>query len=120
MLTHWGRNRSRGERLPLPWIVRALSYDTARTVGLMDRGLIAAGYKADLNVIDFDRLCLHPPQVTYDLPGGGRRLVQRADGYRATVVSGAVVYRDGEPTGELPGRLVRGPQQAPDAGAFGQ
>ena len=75
--------------------------------------------KADLNVIDFDRLCLHPPQVTYDLPGGGRRLVQRADGYRATVVSGAVVYRDGEPTGELPGRLVRGPQQAPDADAFG-
>ncbi len=117
MLTHWGRNRSRGERLPLPWIVRALSYDTARTVGLMDRGLIAAGYKADLNVIDFDRLCLHPPQVTYDLPGGGRRLVQRADGYLATVVSGAVVYRDGKPTGELPGRLVRGPQQAPAAAA---
>lgn len=93
--------------------VSAFSRETARTVGLLDRGLIAPGYKADLNVIDFDRLRLHSPEVTYDLPTGGRRLVQRADGYAATIVSGTIVHRDGEPTGALPGRLVRGPQAAP-------
>jgi N-acyl-D-amino-acid deacylase len=89
-----------------------LSHDTARTVGLLDRGTIALGSKADLNVIDFDRLMLHAPEVARDLPGGGRRLVQRAEGYAATIVSGAVVYRDGVATGALPGRLVRGPQGA--------
>jgi len=111
LLTHWVRDRKRGERLPLPWAVKALSHETAKTVGLLDRGLVAPGYKADLNLIDLGRLKLRPPEVTRDLPGGGRRLVQRAEGYRATVVSGAVVYRDGEATGELPGRLVRGPQK---------
>jgi N-acyl-D-aspartate/D-glutamate deacylase len=110
MLTHWVRDRKRGERLPLAWAVKALSRDTAMTVGLLDRGLVAPGYKADLNVIDFEGLRLHPPEVARDLPGGGRRLVQRAEGYRATLVSGAVVYRDGKATNELPGRLVRGPQ----------
>jgi N-acyl-D-aspartate/D-glutamate deacylase len=113
MLTHWARDRRRGERLTLPWIVSALSRNTARAVGLLDRGLIASGFKADLNVIDIDRLRLHPPEVTYDLPTGGRRLVQRAEGYAATIVSGAIVYRDGKPTGALPGRLVRGPQAIP-------
>jgi N-acyl-D-aspartate/D-glutamate deacylase len=113
MLTHWGRDRVRGERLPLPWIVKALSRTTAATVGLLDRGLIAPGYKADLNVVDFDRLRLQAPEVAHDLPTGGRRLVQRAEGYAATVVSGTVVYRDGSPTGALPGRLVRGPQAMP-------
>jgi N-acyl-D-aspartate/D-glutamate deacylase len=113
MLTHWGRDRTRGERLPLPWIVRALCDETAGAVGLLDRGRLAAGYKGDLNVIDFDRLRLHPPEVTYDLPTGGRRLLQRADGYVATVVDGTPVCRDGEPTGDLPGRLVRGPQAGP-------
>jgi N-acyl-D-aspartate/D-glutamate deacylase len=82
-------------------------------VGLRDRGLVAPGYKADLNVIDFDGLRLHPPEMRFDLPAGGKRLVQRADGYLATIVSGAVVYRDGEPTGDLPGRLVRGAQPVP-------
>ncbi len=110
MLTHWARDRARGERLPLPWIVEALSRVTAETVGLRDRGLIAPGYKADLNVVDLDRLRLHAPEVTHDLPNGGRRLVQRAEGYAATIVSGTVVYRNGAPTGALPGRLVRGPQ----------
>lgn len=110
LLTHWVRDRRRGERLPLAWAVKALSRDTASAVGLLDRGLIAPGYKADVNVIDFDRLRLHPPEVARDLPGGGRRLVQRADGYRATIVSGTAVYRDGAATGALPGRLVRGPQ----------
>ncbi len=89
-----------------------LSRDTAEAVGLRDRGVVAPGYKADINVIDFDRLRLHAPEVVHDLPGGGRRLVQRADGYAATIVSGKLVYRDGVPTGELPGRLVRGPQPA--------
>lgn len=110
MLTHWARDRGRGERLPVPWIVKALARDTALTVGLADRGLIAPGYKADLNVIDLDRLRLHAPEVVRDLPSGGRRLVQRAEGYAATIVSGSVVVRDGTPTGALPGRLVRGPQ----------
>jgi len=113
MLTHWVRDRTRGERLPLSVVVKWLSHDTARAVGLQDRGIIAPGYKADLNLFDPARLHLHAPEVAHDLPSGGRRLVQRADGYAATVVSGAVVYRDGIPTGALPGRLVRGPQLAP-------
>jgi len=112
MLTHWVRDRKRGERVPLPQVVKWLSHDTACAVGLLDRGVIAPGYKADLDVIDFDRLLLHAPEVAHDLPGGGRRLVQRAEGYAATIVSGAVVHRGGEPTGSLPGRLVRGPQTA--------
>jgi len=110
MLTHWVRDRGRGERLQLSEVVKWLSCDTARAVGLDDRGVIAPGYKADLNVFDPDRLLLHAPEVVHDLPNGGRRLVQRAEGYAATIVSGAVVHRDGTPTGALPGRLVRGPQ----------
>jgi N-acyl-D-aspartate/D-glutamate deacylase len=117
MLTHWARDRRRGERLPLPWIARALGRDTALAVGLYDRGLIAPGYKADLNVIDLDRLHLHAPEVAYDLPAGGRRLVQRADGYVATIVDGQPVYRNGEATGALPGRLVRGPRSQPLTGS---
>lgn len=111
MLTHWVRDRSRGQRLSLPWVVKALAQDTAQTVGLLDRGVIRAGYKADLNVIDPDGLRLHAPEVTHDLPTGGRRLMQRATGYRATVVSGAIVTRDDQATGTLAGRLVRGPQE---------
>jgi N-acyl-D-aspartate/D-glutamate deacylase len=106
-LMHWGRDRPRG-RLSLPELVHGLSRATALTMGLEDRGLVAAGHKADLNVIDFERLRLHPPEVTYDLPGGARRLVQRAEGYVATILSGRIIYRNGEHTGELPGRLVRG------------
>jgi N-acyl-D-aspartate/D-glutamate deacylase len=115
MLAYWSRDRRRGERLPLPWVVKALSADTAQAVGLLDRGQVAAGYKADLNVIDYDRLQHRAPEVVYDLPGGGRRIVQRAEGYVATIVSGAVTYRGGEPTGALPGRVVRGPRPAPVA-----
>ena len=111
MLTHWVRDRRRGERLPLPEVVKWLSHDTARAVGLGDRGVIAPGYKADLNIFDPARLQLHAPEVVHDLPNGGRRLVQRAEGYAATIVSGTVVHRDGVPTGALPGRLVRGPQR---------
>jgi N-acyl-D-aspartate/D-glutamate deacylase len=113
LLTHWVRDRQRGERLPLALAVKLLTHDTAQAVGLADRGVIAPGYKADINVIDLDHLHLHAPEVAYDLPSGGRRLVQRADGYRATVVNGRVVSSDGTPSGALPGRLVRGPQTAP-------
>jgi N-acyl-D-aspartate/D-glutamate deacylase len=111
-LTHWTRDRSRGELFPVAWAVKRLSSDNAAAIGLHDRGLLRTGMKADLNVIDYDRLVLRPPEITYDLPAGGKRLVQRTEGIDATVVSGAVVYRDGAATGALPGRLVRGPQAA--------
>jgi N-acyl-D-aspartate/D-glutamate deacylase len=107
MLSYWGRDRTRGERLTVPFIVKSLTCDTAAAVGLHDRGLVKPGYKADLNLIDFDALSLDVPSVRYDLPSGGRRLTQSADGYRATIVSGIVTYRDGQPTGERPGRLIR-------------
>jgi N-acyl-D-aspartate/D-glutamate deacylase len=113
MLTHWTRDRTRGEKLPLEWVIKAQCRDTAAALGLFDRGLVKPGYKADLNVIDYDRLTLHRPGVAYDLPAGGRRLVQRADGYAATIVSGQVVYREGQPTSALPGKLIRGPQATP-------
>jgi N-acyl-D-aspartate/D-glutamate deacylase len=111
-LTHWTRERGRGELFPVAWAVKRLSHDNAAAVGLNDRGLLRVGKKADLNVIDYDRLVLRAPEIVYDLPAGGKRLVQRTEGFEATVVSGAVVYRHGEPTGALPGRLVRGPRGA--------
>ena len=115
LLVHWTRDRSDGARLPLSWAVRELTRATAAVVGLDDRGLVAPGYKADLNVIDYDRLRLYPPHVQSDLPAGGRRLMQKADGYVATVVSGAVTYREGTPSGALPGRLIRGTRAPPPA-----
>jgi N-acyl-D-aspartate/D-glutamate deacylase len=113
MLTHWTRDRTRGPKLALADVVRMQTRDTARTLGLNDRGLIAPGYRADLNVIDYGALALHAPAVAHDLPSGGRRLIQKASGYRATIVAGQVTYRDGEATGALPGRLVRGARRAP-------
>lgn len=112
-LIHWTRDRTRGPRIPLETMIARQTRDTAKAVGLLDRGLIAPGYRADLNVIDYDGLRLEAPRVAYDLPAGGRRLTQRADGYVATIVAGVVTQRDGEPTGALPGRLVRGGQAAP-------
>lgn len=112
MLTYWVRDRD-GERLSLQQAVSALSRLPAEAVRLKDRGVLAAGYKADVNVIDLERLRLHAPEVRYDLPSGGRRLDQRATGYAATIVSGAIVQRNGEATGTLPGRVVRGSQPAP-------
>lgn len=118
LIQHWGRDRKRGDLIPLEQLVKMQTSDTARLVGLADRGVIGPGYKADLNVIDFEHLQLHAPSVEYDLPAGGRRLVQRATGYAATLVSGRVAFREGVPTGELRGRLIRGVQPAPtDAGA---
>jgi N-acyl-D-aspartate/D-glutamate deacylase len=108
LLTHWGRDRVRGARIPLETLVRWHTQDTASLVGLGDRGALAAGKKADVNLIDWETLKLHPPETLFDLPAGGKRLVQRADGYRATLVSGQVVMREGAATGALPGVLVRG------------
>jgi N-acyl-D-aspartate/D-glutamate deacylase len=113
MLTHWARDRSRGERLPLEWVVRKMTRDTATLYGLCDRGQLTPGMKADVNVIDFDRLTLRMPQLVFDLPAGARRLTQRAEGYRATIVSGQVVLRDGQDTGARPGQLVRGARPSP-------
>src|SRR6195256_1182989 len=110
LLTHWTRDRTRGEKLSIPFVVAAQSRKTALSVGLYDRGVIAPGYKGDVNVIDYDGLHLHPPKVHYDLPVGGRRLLQRVDGYDVTIVSGVVTQRGGAATGARPGRLVRGAQ----------
>jgi N-acyl-D-aspartate/D-glutamate deacylase len=108
LLTHWARDRHRGEKLPLEYVVRKQAHDTATLFGLTDRGTIEVGKKADLNVIDMDALTLHPARMAYDLPAGGQRLVQGASGYRATIVSGTVTRRDSVDTGARPGRLVRG------------
>ncbi|HET8621064.1 MAG TPA: amidohydrolase family protein [Acidimicrobiales bacterium] len=116
LLALWGRDRDRG-RLDLPYLVRQHTRDTARTVGLADRGVLAPGYRADVNVIDFDALVARRPEMRHDLPAGGRRLVQQAEGYVATVAAGQVTYENGEAAGPLPGRLVRGPQHAPTGGA---
>lgn len=108
LLTHWTRDRTRGDTVPLPWAIKRLTHDNASTIGLNDRGLLEPGRKADINVIDYDKLQLRAPEVVYDLPAGGRRLIQKTDGYAATIVAGEPVYRNGEATGALPGRLVRG------------
>ena len=110
LLTHWARDRSRGSTFELPYLVQRQSRATAEAVGLRDRGLLAPGYKADLNVIDFEHLALSPPRMVHDLPAGGRRLMQDATGYVHTIVSGVETYELGVATGALPGRLVRGEQ----------
>jgi N-acyl-D-aspartate/D-glutamate deacylase len=107
LLTHWARDRSRGERIPLELAVHLQTARTAAVYGFTDRGVIAPGMRADLNLVDLDGLRLHEPEMVFDLPAGGRRLVQRVDGYRTTVVAGQVTFDDGEPTGARPGRLVR-------------
>jgi len=112
LLQWWGRDRPHG-RLPIELLVHKQTQATAETVGLLDRGVIAPGYRGDVNVIDFDRLGLHAPEIHYDLPAGGRRLLQRADGYVHTFVAGTEIRADGESTGATPGRLIRGAQPAP-------
>jgi len=115
LLTHWARDRRRGEHLPLEFLVKKQARDTAVAYGLLDRGLIAPGYRADINLIDFENLRLTRPRVAYDLPANGKRLVQKSEGYRHTFVAGVEVMQDGEPTGALPGRLVRGARSDPAA-----
>ena len=110
MLTHWVRDRARGARLPLEFAVKRLSADNAAALGLHDRGQLAVGRRADINVIDLERLGLERPVMRYDLPAGGKRLVQGATGYVATLVAGQIVHAHGQATGALPGRLIRGAQ----------
>ena len=112
ILTHWARDRVKGDKFPLEFLVRKLTSDTAKAYGLSDRGQLKPGLLADLNLIDFDALRLYRPEAVHDLPAGGRRLVQRADGYRYTIKSGQVTFENGEFTGALPGTLVRGGREA--------
>jgi N-acyl-D-amino-acid deacylase len=107
MLLHWGRDRRRGPRLPLELLVKRQTSETADFFGLHDRGRLALGLRADINLIDFDRLRLYQPELVNDLPAGGRRFVQRVDGYVTTLLAGAPTFEHGEHTGALPGRLVR-------------
>jgi N-acyl-D-aspartate/D-glutamate deacylase len=107
MLTHWARDRARGRRLPLEYLIKRQTSETADFFGLSDRGRLAAGLRADINLIDFDGLRLHQPELVNDLPADGRRFVQRVDGYEATFVAGTATFERGEHTGALPGRLVR-------------
>ncbi|MCH2172678.1 amidohydrolase family protein [Myxococcota bacterium] len=115
MLTHWVRDRSRGEKIPLEHAVHSMTQDTAKLYGLLDRGVIAPGYRADINLIDLEGLQLRRPKMAYDLPGGARRLLQRADGYHSTLVGGQEIMVGGEPTDARPGGLIRGAQPAPTA-----
>jgi N-acyl-D-amino-acid deacylase len=110
LLTHWARDRKRGERIALEQVVAAQTRRTALFYGLRDRGLLAPGMKADVNVVDFERLHIHAPEMVYDLPADGRRLIQHIDGYVATVQTGQITYEAGSPTDALPGHLIRGPQ----------
>ena len=115
MLQHWVRDRKRGGRVPLERAIKRQCRDTALLYGLEDRGLIAPGYLADLNVIDFEGVKLGKPWLAFDLPAGGKRLLQKADGYVATVKSGTVTFRDGVMQGPTPGGVIRGPQTGPMA-----
>jgi N-acyl-D-aspartate/D-glutamate deacylase len=112
-LLHWTRDRTRGPKVSLPWMMKRLTRDCATAIGLHDRGLIAPGYKADINVIDYDNLAVTMPEMVYDMPAGGKRLVQYTTGYEATIVSGVPVALHGQATDSLPGRLVRGAQNGP-------
>jgi N-acyl-D-amino-acid deacylase len=113
MLTHWSRDRTRGPKLPLEHVVNRQTRETAHAFGLFDRGVLEPGMKADVNVINYENLGFEHPELVYDLPAGGRRLIQKARGYVATICSGTVISENGVPTGALPGRLVRGSQPAP-------
>jgi N-acyl-D-amino-acid deacylase len=107
MLAHWGRDRHRGPRLPLEMLVKRQTSETAEFFGLTDRGRLASGLRADVNLIDFEHLRLHRPQLVHDMPADGRRFIQRVDGYEATLVAGTPIFERGEHTGALPGKLVR-------------
>jgi N-acyl-D-aspartate/D-glutamate deacylase len=113
LLTHWGRDRARGARLPLEFAVHRYTRAPAELIGLYDRGLIAPGMKADINLIDHANLYLSPPTIVHDLPAGGRRLMQTAKGYVATIVAGQVVIEHDQHTGALPGQLLRGARAHP-------
>lgn len=107
MLTHWTRDRTKGGKFPVEWAVRRLTSETADFFGFKDRGRLQPGLKADVNIIDYDNLTIRRPEVVFDLPTGGRRLIQEAEGYNVTICSGVPVFENGEHTGALPGKLVR-------------
>ena len=107
LIQHWGRDRDRGQKFPLETLIRMQTYETSQLLGIKDRGLLVEGLKADINVIDFDNLTIHEPEIVNDLPAGGRRLVQKASGYSYTIVSGEIAFKDGEATGKLNGHLIR-------------
>jgi len=113
LLAHWGKDRSRGEKIPLEDLVKMQTADTAALVGLGDRGRVAPGLRADLNLIDWEALGMDSPEMVFDLPTGGKRLIQKAQGYRQTLVAGQTICADGALTGARPGRLVRGARSAP-------
>ena len=117
MLSYYVRDRERGHRLQLEDVVKMQTRDTARCVGLQDRGTLEVGMKADLNLIDFDQLQLEVPRIEFDLPAGGRRMFQGAVGYVATIVNGEIIMENGEYTGAVPGALIRGTQPAPQEAA---
>ncbi|XOV87695.1 MAG: amidohydrolase family protein [Pseudomonadota bacterium] len=117
IMTHWGRDRTKGDTLPLEFIVRSMTRRTAEAYDMLDRGLLQEGMLADVNVIDFDALRLFRPEAIFDLPTGGKRLVQRVDGYEYTIKSGQVTFERGQHTGELPGKLVRGRTAVKEAAA---
>ena len=108
MLSHWTRDRTRGKKLPLEWVIKKQTNDTASLYGLNDRGTLHAGKRADINVIDYNALTLHGPKMAHDLPAGGRRLLQEATGYDYTIVAGTITRQSGQDTGQRPGRLIRG------------
>ncbi|MDC0141511.1 amidohydrolase family protein [Gammaproteobacteria bacterium] len=110
LVQHWSRDRDRGEKLPLETVIKMQTSETASLLGINDRGIIEEGYKADINVIDYEGLTLHEPEIINDLPAGGRRLVQKASGYDYTIVSGEIAFIKGEATGELNGKLIRNSQ----------
>ena len=109
-VSHWSKDRKKGEKIPLEFVVRKQTKETAETFGLMDRGQIKEGYMADINVIDYDNLCVFKPEMVHDLPTGSRRIIQKAQGYKATIKSGVVTFKDDEATGAMPGSLIRGEQ----------
>ena len=110
MLAHWGLQRTRGEKIPLPQVVQMLTQRNAKHMGLSDRGVISAGMKADINLINFEKLALPMPEIVRDLPMGGRRMIQKAMGYVATLVSGETVIENGQITDARPGRWTHGAQ----------
>ena len=107
LVQHWSRDRDRGAKLPLETVIKMQTSETANLLGIKDRGIIQEGYKADINIIDYEGLTLHEPEIINDLPAGGRRLVQKASGYDYTIVSGEIAFVKGEATGALNGRLIR-------------
>ena len=109
-VSHWSKDRKKGEKIPLEFVVRKQTKETAETFGLMDRGQIKEGYMADINIIDYDNLCVFKPEMVHDLPTGSRRIIQKAQGYKATIKSGVVTFKDDEATGAMPGSLIRGEQ----------